>query len=260
MQHNFLPITRRELRASARRNSTYRLRWLGALFAIVASFVWLASLPTRALPTVFNGSLYNIQTACAFGFALLAGAFLTSDCLSEEKRDGTMGLLFLSGLTAREIVLGKFFGAAIEAIYALLALLPVTALAMFLGGVGLAEFWRMALALVNTLFFSLTIGLCVSAFVRSYSRALAGTMGLLALFGAGLPALQELGSSTASILSAVAWYSPFYPFLCARDFKFAPADYWISLVASNLIGWLCLALASAALRRSWMDNPLASKH
>ncbi len=249
------------MRASARRSSTYRLRWLGALFAILASLIWVASAPSRSLPALFTGSLFKVQTAWAYGIALLTGAFLTSDCLSEEKRDGTMGLLFLSGLKARDIVFGKFFGAALEAIYVLLALLPVTALGMFLGGVGLAEFWRMALALVNTIFFSLAVGLCVSAFFRNYSNALAGTLGVLLALGVMLPGCSWLSmrSGNASIWSALAWYSPFLPFQCARDFSFNSAEFWFSLVASNAVGWLALALASAALRRSWMDNPAGSK-
>ena len=66
-----------------------------------------------------------------------------------------------------------------------------------------------ALALINTLFFSLALGLGVSAFVRDYSRGLASTLGLLALFGAGLPALATLGSGATGYWAwdAVAWVS-----------------------------------------------------
>jgi len=39
----------------------------------------------------------------AFGFTLLCGVFLTSDCLSEEKREGTLGLLFLTDLKGFDI-------------------------------------------------------------------------------------------------------------------------------------------------------------
>ena len=53
------------------------------------SAVWLCS--TAIAGSVKEASfLFTLQTACAFGFALASGAFLASDCISEEKRDGGM--------------------------------------------------------------------------------------------------------------------------------------------------------------------------
>jgi ABC-type transport system involved in multi-copper enzyme maturation permease subunit len=194
---------------------------------------------------------------------LLSGPFLTADCLSEERRDGTLSLLFLAGLRARNIVLGKFIGISLTAIFGLLALLPITAIPILLGGVGLQEFGRMALALLNTLFFSLAIGLGVSAVVTSYSRGVAGTLALLAIMGAGLPALAQLGSMMgwppASL--CVTWVSPFFPFWCARDAAYAPAPhtFWITLLASHFMGWVCLAFGSSHVSRSWQNIDLGRK-
>ena len=163
-------------------------------------------------------------------------------------------------MKARDIVLGKFAGLSLNAIYGLLALLPVMAFPILFGGVALAEFWRMALALVNTLFFSLALGLGVSAFVTNYSRGLAGTLALLACFGAGLPALAALASTTtwAAPWSRLAWCSPFYPFWCAHDtiYPLDPGKFWATLLASHLMGWIWLALAGAGLRRSWRISAL----
>ena len=257
MREELLPIAKRELRVAARRKSTSRFRCGAALLAIVVSFIWLGSLPAWATATKFVASLFSLQTACAFGLALLSGPFLTADCLSEEKRDGTLSLLFLTGLRARGIVLGKFIGTSLGALYGLLALLPVTAIPILLGGVGLLEFGRMALALINTLFFSLAIGLGVSAFVSSYSKGIAGTLALLTILGAVLPALAELGSRLGwpAAWFSVAWLSPFYPFWCARDATYAlePHKFWITLLASHGIGWIALALASSRVRRSWQS-------
>ena len=260
MQQSFLPIAERELRAAVRHKSTSRLRWWAALLAIVASIIGLFSVPASALPARLVASLFTLQTACAFGLALLAGPFLTADCLSEEKRDGTMNLLFLSGLKARDIVLGKFAGLSLNAVYGLLALLPITAVPILLGGVALEEFCRMALALVNTLFFSLALGLGVSAWVTNYSRGLAGTLVLLAFFGAGLPALDSLASTTTQPGPwwRLAWCSPFCPFWRAHDtiYRLAPSQFWAALMASHLTGWIWLAFACAGLRRSWIMSAL----
>jgi hypothetical protein len=258
MQQELLPIAKRELRVAARRRSTSRFRWWAAVLAILVSCLWIASFPGWASATKSVGSLFSLQTACAFGLALLSGPFLTSDCLSEEKRDGTLSLLFLTGLKARDIVLGKFIGTSFSAIYGLLALLPVTAIPILLGGVGLLEFGRMALALFNTLFFSLAVGLGVSAFVTSYSRGVAVTLALLTVIGAVLPTLAELGSGTdwSAACFALSWFSPFHPFWCARDTIYAlePHKYWLTLLASHLMGWVCVAFASSRVRCSW-NNP-----
>jgi ABC-type transport system involved in multi-copper enzyme maturation permease subunit len=121
----FLPMVQRELRAASRRPSIHRIRCWTALLAIGASLI------ASAAGTAITGAgsavnpLFAVQTVCAFGLSLLAGLFLTSDCLSEEKREGTLGLLLLTDLKSHDIVLGKFVATALSALYCLLALLPV---------------------------------------------------------------------------------------------------------------------------------------
>jgi hypothetical protein len=158
-------------------------------------------------------------------------------------------------LKGRDVVLGKFIGTSLSAGYSLLALLPVAAIPILLGGVGLLEFGRMALAILNTLFVSLAVGLGVSAFVSNYSRGVAATLGILALLGAGIPALAELGSRMGwpAACLRLGWISPFYPFFCARDavYVLEPHKFWLALVASHWVGWLCLARGSAGVSRAW---------
>ena len=59
-------------------------------------------------------ALYTTLTGFAFGLCLLAGVLLTADCLSEEKREGTLGLLFLTDLKGYDVVLGKFMAMVAE--------------------------------------------------------------------------------------------------------------------------------------------------
>ena len=248
---SFLPIAQRELRAASRRLSTHRLRCGTALLAMGLSLYWPVVAPAIAGAASVANPLFGVQTACAFGVSLLAGVFLTSDCLSEEKREGTLGLLLLTDLRSHDIVLGKFAATALNALCCLLALLPVTAVPLLVGGVSLAEFCRMALALLNGMFFSLAAGLCVSAFVNRYAHAVGTTLALVAVTAAGLPALAGLGSRAG--LSA-GWLcftlaSPFYPFACAGDANYVPQPtrFWVALFASHLLAWLFLGLASTAL-------------
>src|SRR5262249_39560783 len=158
-----LPVVERELRAAARRPGMY---WGRVSMAVAGLLIWLWA--TVSEPVWSSGSrngtvLFNLLSSLAFGFTLVAGLRGTSDCLSSEKRDGTLGLLFLTDLKGYDVVLGKLAATSVGAFYGLLAILPVLAIPLMMGGVTAAAFWRVALVLLNTLFFSLASGILVSA-------------------------------------------------------------------------------------------------
>src|SRR4026209_623804 len=160
----FLPLVTRELRAASRRKSTYRIRRWTALLAFIVGLFFIVI-------GYFGGreagqNLFACLTFFASGFILLAAIFLTPDCISEEKREGTLGLLFLTDLQGYDVVLGKFIARSLNGFYGLLALLPIAAISLLLGGLTGGEFWRMTLVLINLLFLSLAIGIFVSTLVR----------------------------------------------------------------------------------------------
>jgi ABC-type transport system involved in multi-copper enzyme maturation permease subunit len=252
---SFLPIVQRELRAAARRKSTFRVRWWSALALMGVTLVLTGLAAVTRRGGGLGGPVFNLVTWYIFGLCLLAGPVLTADALSAEKRDGTLGLLFLTNLKGYDVVLGKFIARSLNAFYGLLALLPVIALPVLLGGVTGGELWRMALALVNALFFSLTLGLCVSAFRHEAARAIGDTLGLIVLLVAGLPAVVSLAASAQSFawVSASRWITPYYPFYNATGYlAFSRVtDFWGSLLGSHLAGWALLALASVVLPWTW---------
>jgi len=255
---SFLPIVQRELRAAARRKSTFRLRWWTTLVALtVAAFALVGFWVSRSRAS-YGNPVFDLLTGYAFGLSLLAGVLLTADCLSAEKRQGTLGLLFLSNLKGYDVVLGKFIAASLNAFYALLALLPVTGLPLMLGGVAGEEFWRMALALLNALFFSLALGFGASTFARDSQRAQGATLLLLLLLAGAVPALAAAGlpARFSPALRGLTWVSPFYPYWHAADVRYAghAGIYWGTLVASHLFGWACLAVASLVLPWIWQDE------
>lgn len=254
----YLPIVQRELRAAARRKSTYRLRWWTASLAMVAGFVTLAIVWFSRSRPGYGNPVFSLLTAYAFGLCLLSGVLLTADALSAEKRDGTLGLLFLSNLKGYDVVLGKFLATSLNAIYGLLALLPITGVPLVLGGVAGAEYWRMSLALLNALFVSLTAGLGVSVFMRDAHRSRGLTLGLVLLLAFGLPAMAELSALTryAPPWVALTRLSPFYPYLNAMDAGYAgnAEKFWGPLFGSHLLGWAFLAVASVALPRLWQER------
>src|SRR6476660_5793816 len=166
----FLPIVERELRVSARQPITYWVRFAAAACLLL---IWLTfSLSSHR--TGMSGMSHDLFTAfgvVAFGFCLSSGIFLTADCLSEEKREGTLGLLFLTDLRGYDVILGKLLATSMRAFYALLAVFPILALTLLMGGVTLGEFFRMAIVAINTLLFSLSVGIWVSSMSRSARAA-----------------------------------------------------------------------------------------
>src|SRR2546427_9347666 len=184
----FLPIVDRELRVRARQKSTHRTRLIGAVLASgLVALMLLASAFGRGVGR-FGGFVFVALAWLAFLYALLEGARNTADCLSEEKRAGTLGLLFLTDLKGYDVVLGKLIARSLHTFYGALAVVPMLGVPLLMCGVTLGEFERMALVAVNTLFFSVGLGIAVSTLCRSAHRAVLTTLFLLLLVTAVLPA------------------------------------------------------------------------
>src|SRR6185436_357728 len=184
----FLPIAERELRVAARRPLTFWIRWAAALGCILLwSFLGLAN--HRLSNAELSKLIFTAFGVVAFGVALLCGVFLTADCLSEEKREGTLGLLFLTDLKGFDVVAGKLAATSLHVIYALLAIFPIMAIPLLMGGVTPGEFWRLLLVILITLFWSLGIGMLSSALHREARHAMAATLFAIAAWTGLLPAL-----------------------------------------------------------------------
>ena len=162
----FLPIVGRELRVAARRRGTYWSRTVIAL-AVVGIGMWIYLMAGSEPPAQVSIGMFIGLTIVTGLFCLFAGAQTTADCLSEEKRDGTLGLLFLTDLRGYDVVAGKLVAGSLNTFYGLLATLPMLAIPLLMGGVTGGEFWRVTLVLVNTLFFSLACGMFASVLSKA---------------------------------------------------------------------------------------------
>ena len=188
----------------------------------------------------------------ALVYAGLAGLFLTSDAIAAERRDGTLGLLFLTPLQPRDVLAGKLVAQGIHAVCALLAIFPLICLAWILGGFTAGEIFRFLLVLLNVLFVSLSLGLAVSAWGERPGMVVGRTAaGLAAL--AVWPTLIGLSAATG-IGEAATWMgalSPVGALRFAGDGNFRTVGFLGSLGMGNLTGWALLAIAAVGLRRGW---------
>jgi len=169
---------------------------------------------------------------------LASGVFLTADCLSLEKREGTLGLLFLTRLRSYDVVIGKLAATSIESIFALLALFPVLGLPLMMGGVTGAEFLRIFVLLISTLIFSLGIGLFVSSLVDNARQALGRTLMTIVAFSVVGPLMSWIYSflwPATQAFDFVLWTSP--GFACVKAFGWGgESDFWRSLAVILLLG------------------------
>ncbi|HYE31411.1 MAG TPA: hypothetical protein VEH27_08290 [Methylomirabilota bacterium] len=256
-----LPIVERELRVASRSKWLYRARRLTALAAtLVGGFLLLTS--TGGSQSA-GGTLFAIFVGLGFFVALFEGVRKTADCISEEKREGTIGLLFLTDLRPLDVVLGKFAANSIRTFHALLSIFPIIAIALVLGGVTGGEFWRATLVLMNTLFLSLSVSMLASTLNHEAGSSI-GLSALILITLAGIiPGLHAAAEhvSSAHWTAWLTFFSPFTTWLHAFDARYtaAPGAFWGSMVVTHAIAWASLIAASLILPRTWSDTKTASE-
>src|SRR5437016_3230774 len=115
----FLPIVGRELRTASRLRNTYWTRSFVALAATLAG-TWFFGFSSQMPPQRIAQNSFIGLSVLALGYCLVAGRLFTADCLSGEKREGTLGLLFLTDLKGYDVVLGKLAATSLKGLYGLL--------------------------------------------------------------------------------------------------------------------------------------------
>ena len=254
-----LPIVTRELRVAARRAGTYWQR-AGAAVGVILIGAWLYLVMESQSPRQLSTYLFGALTGGALFYALVSGLRATADCLSLEKREGTLGLLFLTDLKGYDVILGKLAATSLNAFYSVVAVVPVLAIPLLMGGLTPGEFGRMALVTLNALFFSLSLGMVASSLSRSAQKAMALTALLLITLTALLPAAGGIALAVGKSRRHHALLmlpSPGFAYALAWDaaYRVQLREFWYSMLTTHGIGWLSLALASVVARRSWQDRP-----
>lgn len=182
-----------------------------------------------------------------FALSLFTGAYLTADAVSAEKREGTLGLLFLTPLRGWQIILGKMAMHSLQVGYALLGAFPVFFLPILLGGVVWNEVVRILVVLGLTLTLSLACGMFYSTVLREVRNAVlatALTMLLLTLLPWGQILIGELFGGMKFGPLGLPQLSPMTTLVYAFE------SYFRSRTVGHSIFWgsaAWLALASIAL-------------
>ena len=264
-----LPIVARELSVQARRKSTY---WIRVLASAIASFLmlWLAVVAAAPISSISQGrTLFTVLSVLAFVYCLVVGAVVTADCLSGEKRDGTIGLLFLTHLRGYDVVFGKLVSSSIHAVFGLLAVVPMMSLALLFGGLTAWEIARTAVVLANTLFLSLAAGIFVSTVSRNERKAVFAAILLVMIVAVGPYQLAfyvaNISFSRGAVFrldEAVLAISPVYAFNLCRPSaiaRFQTFEFYGSLAQTHAIAWVLLTMASGIIPGVCKDRPKGKK-
>ena len=252
----FSAIIDRELRISARNWRTYYSRALVGIWAL-GLCLYLIFLMRAA----FGGAAAGAQalvacTTLALALCLFNGASRTCDTLSSEKREDTLGILFLTHLKPRDIVLGKLFAHGLRTAYLLIAITPILAIPIFVGGVSGVELMRMPLLLLNSLVLSLSIGLLISSVVRA-QRMAQGVAGLiiatLAFFVPAAAYLVDRYGHMPRVSLGLNLLSPFYALQmsAAGTFGLSTNLFWSALALQLLMAIAALSGACWLLPHFW---------
>jgi len=204
------------------------------------------------------------QLLCLAGlYFVLRAPGLTAGVLAEERRNQTLGLLFLSGLGAGEVLAAKFLSSALVAFADLLAIFPVLALPFLAGGISFDLFLATICGLPALMLFALAVSLLASVLTREDGAALVLAVALGALVCVLTPAIYLAQSHFFPGARPSRWWfglSPAYgPHLVFSSGFGAGqrAEFWRNLVLT--LGWSALALGAAAfaLKRLWRQPEAA---
>lgn len=171
------PLAGKELLARMRGPRTFVIATLlllplaavaGGLYAMVAA----ASSNDVSSTTPVGKLFFAAVTAVELGLICLLAPALTADLISGERERQTLDLLLVTPLSRRQIVVGKLVAALGSLLLLIVLALPIQAISVLIGGIGLEEL------LVGLLLLGLTATTygCVGLFWSARLRTTRGAM------------------------------------------------------------------------------------
>jgi ABC-type transport system involved in multi-copper enzyme maturation permease subunit len=267
-----LPVIARELRASARQPFTYFLRVLGVTALLLASLLFGLHF---GFEPALGHQLFAALHGTLFGAIWVLVPMLTADCISRERREGTLGLLFLTPLTGTDVVVAKGLVHGLRAMTLWLAVLPVLTVPFLMGGVSRTEAAMSVMVNANAMCWALAAGLLASAWSKAWSRALLAAVLLACAFllllsaGAGWllvnavnasgPAQWQMNWDRSTAVGLFVfinisedWSRYFFRWGSPNQMIWALGQ---TTLVSLLMLVVAVLVAGAKTRRSWQEEP-----
>ncbi len=272
------PVILRELRAGSRRWTTYWLRLLAAGAVLAAIAYWMIQ-PRFAFtsPARVGHEIFLLLHWVVLAAIWIIVPMLTADTLSREKREGTLGLLFLTNLSARAIVFAKGAAAGLLALTLWLSVVPIMTVPVLMGGVPSQEIIFSVSVALGSICCALAAGLMASAISRRGAGAVGLALTLSFLTHFVFCALVAATLTQAWLKMNQINGQPLYVFaagvvttwnLFALSFapgalpgmkaSFINTTVFVPLL-SFLLALLAACFAALLLRRNWQDKPKSKR-
>ena len=265
---SFLPIAHRELISAARKPGTWIRRTLFFVAMLtIAAFVIVDT--ANRTPATQGEQLFSVIAGCLAFYAATIGIHATADAFGWEKREGTLGLLFLTDLSGADVVAGKLAAKATNAFYGLLSMLPLLAMPLLLGGVRLERVVLTSVMLIATSIVSLSIGLWVSSRSTNERRAMMLTLGLLLVYLVGPIITAAMSEEVFGGKPEDSWmYGVVSPLMGLLHVQIVssgggppwPRELWIySLISTLVVSAVAIVSAARHLPHSWSPELLEAR-
>jgi len=261
------PLAGKELLARMRGPRAFVVATLLLLpLAAVAAglYAMIAAMPAgEAMSATPVGKLFFAAvTAVELGLICLLAPALTADLISGERERQTLDLLLVTPLSRRQIVVGKLVAALGSLLLLIVLALPIQALAVLIGGIGIEELLAGLLLLSLTAVTYGCVGLYWSARLRT-TRAAMLIAYVSTLFGVGAVPLALVllvlgnglfGARLDQVLWPLVWLvngsqSTPFPTVTAGEAAQNPSTLQVQAIAGQLVvatNPLLAGIASAA--------------
>lgn len=253
------PVIERELRVALTRN--IRAQWVKLAWITGGLTLWfllMAIMPQS--PRSTGHTLFVVLFVAASFGVVMRGFGLTADLFSEERRNGTLGLLVLTGLRPLEIFAHKLAGAVILSAYGLLGVLPFFAVPFLMGGVAGTQFVCALVFLFNVLLFCVSIGLLGSVLHKEGGQAQITAVAISVILALTVPAVvwgEDALQGVSKLNSDWFSTSPAYAgWLVLQSLPRGwPPLFWDCSLVTAGYSLTALALAAFVLSRTWRETP-----
>jgi hypothetical protein len=252
------PVIERELRGASHRDtgrkSRFRVAIIGA--SVVCFFMWLSTVVSSSQ---WGRSLNQMFFYAGLYLAIAPAARISVGLFSEERRNQTLELLYLTGMGSGQLFIGKLLGGTLIASADLLALVPLLAMPFLIGGISLNLYIATILCLPALLLFAISAGTLASVLFKDDGVAFIFMVAFAGCISLAAPIPYYLGKLLAGAPPFSAkWLcvSPAYaPYLVARNFGAVGVQaFWMAEL--TLVAWsvACLVLACFFLNRNWRSE------
>jgi len=172
----------RTLREDMRSKSTYLIR--AGLVCVILFFLWSTHM-THQYMGASGRTFFQFVLWIDLVIVSVAGLGLFSSVITEEKEDGTLGLLRMTNLNGLAILLGKSTGKLLTVLLLLIAQIPFALVAVTMGGISTTQIFAGYAYLLAITFLAANFGLLASVWFQRGVLATCVAFGALGLFALG---------------------------------------------------------------------------